>query len=109
MVHYDGARKKWAIFKTQFQQWDFMDDSKESNKLHKKYNVMIWNLIGRIICDYYQKNSANCKIKFIEADNNAKRLGISENIMYILVLDSSGSMKGKNWQDVLDESKKFLE
>jgi Mg-chelatase subunit ChlD len=29
--------------------------------------------------------------------------------MYILVLDSSGSMEGKRWQDVLAESKRFLE
>jgi hypothetical protein len=79
-----------------------MDDSKESNKLHKKCNVLIWNLIGPIICDYYRKNDRNCKIKFIEADNNAKRIGYLEKIMYILVLDSSGSMKGKRWQDVVE-------
>ncbi len=68
---------------------------------------MIWNLIGPIICDYYQKK--NSKIKFIEADSNAKRLAITEKIMYILVLDSSGSMKGKRWENVLGESKQFLE
>jgi Mg-chelatase subunit ChlD len=71
--------------------------------------VKIWNLIGPIICDYHQKYNRNCKIKFIEADNNAKRLAITENIMYILVLDSSGSMEGKKWQDVMAESKQFLE
>ena len=51
----------------------------------------------------------NCKIKFIKADNNAKRLAITEKIMYILVLDSSGSMEGKRWENVLGESKQFLE
>ena len=53
MVQYEGLKKSWAIFKTQFQHWDFMDDHKETNKHHKKENIMIWNLIGPIICNYY--------------------------------------------------------
>lgn len=35
-------------------------------------------------------------------------MGRIENIMYILVLDSSGSMYGKKWDDVIAESKRFL-
>lgn len=35
-------------------------------------------------------------------------MGRIENIMYVLVLDSSYSMKGKRWNDVIAESKRFL-
>jgi Mg-chelatase subunit ChlD len=68
---------------------------------HKEENILIWNLIGPVICQYYQKSIKNCKITYTMADNQSKRMGSIENIMYILVIDSSGSMMGKNWTDVL--------
>lgn len=43
------------------------------------------------------------------ANNQAKRMGYVENLMYFVVLDSSGSMEGDKWTGVLEESKKFIQ
>ncbi len=43
------------------------------------------------------------------ANNQAKRMGSIEHLMYFVVLDSSGSMLGDKWTGVLEESKKFIE
>ncbi len=74
----------------------------------KRDNIMIWNLIGPIICKYYQTVEKSM-IKFTQADQNAKRMASIEKTMFILVLDMSGSMKGQRWSDVTTETKRFLQ
>jgi hypothetical protein len=79
-------------------------------KLYKENNTIVWNLIGPLICEHYQINIPNCRIKFTKADQNAKRMGSVESTMYILVLDKSSSMKTRNkWIDLIAECKRFLE
>lgn len=94
MVQHEGQSKIWATYKQLFPQWNFLADKRVDSSQHKEDNIKIWNLIGPILCQYYQKNIKNCKIIFNKADKNSKRMGSVENIMYILVLDSSGSMQG---------------
>ena len=53
-------------------------------------------------------------IKFIKADNDAKRIGFIQNIHYVLMLDKSGSMadleeEGKSkWENLIEAVTAFI-
>ena len=85
---------KWKKFKQVIydeRKWYIDDDKLGAKQHHKDKNTKIWNLIGQYICEYYREQQ-KLDIKFIKADNDAKRIGLVQNTHYVLMLDMSGSM-----------------
>lgn len=69
---------------------------------------MIWNFIGEDLCKIYNKNPLNIGILFKEASNEPfVNIEISK-IHYIIMLDDSGSMSGKPWDDSIKAFKVFI-
>ena len=57
---------------------------------------MIWNLIGKDLCDIYNQPPHNIGILFKEAKIQSKILNIKK-IHYIIMLNDSDSMSGNSW------------
>jgi hypothetical protein len=86
-----------------------MDSSNEVEvQKNREKNVMIWNLIGKDLCKIYNENPLNIGILFKEASNEPfSNIEISK-IHYIIMLDDSGSMEGKPWNDLMNAFTIFL-
>jgi hypothetical protein len=70
MVLYNGVSKPWKIYIDELEiskNWSFLPNQKDNKMQLKRDNIMIWNLIGPIICKYYQTVEKS-RIKFIQAD-----------------------------------------
>jgi uncharacterized protein with von Willebrand factor type A (vWA) domain len=70
MVLYNDVSKPWKIYIDEFEfskVWSFLPNQKDNKMQLKRDNIMIWNLIGPIICKYYQTVEKSM-IKFTQAD-----------------------------------------
>ena len=95
-----STRKRWSEFKNDHMDWYFdpimsIDDI---NHLHGKF-LTVWSRIGQGLCLKYG-------MKFVMA--NTLRSIEHMSYHYILLLDGSGSMHGKPWQDLLDGVREFV-
>jgi len=94
-----GTKKKWSEFKKDHPDWDF-GNSITPDKLFKLRGrfLDVWSKIGERLCEKY-------KMKFVTA-NTAQ--AAPKPFHYILMLDASGSMSGRPWNNLLDGVKEFI-
>jgi len=94
-----GTKKKWSEFKQDYLDWDFGNTitPDELFKLRGKF-LNVWSRIGEKLCQKYD-------MKFV-TENTPQ--AVAKPFHYILLLDASGSMKGKPWKDLLDGVKEFI-
>ena len=90
----NGVRKKWAEMKKDYPQWDFdasLGISSDEAASFKSKFLHVWSKIGEDFC-----NAHNMKfVTFNTAQPSAAAFH------YILLLDSSGSMSGDRWTNLL--------
>ena len=95
------TRYLWSEFKKQHPDWKFesalTDD--ELIRSHGKF-LTVWEKIGPQLCEQYG-------MKYV-THNSMPRIG-HKPYHYILLLDGSGSMQGRNWNDLLAAVKEFIE
>ncbi|CAF0853008.1 unnamed protein product [Adineta steineri] len=87
-----GTRKKWSAMKRDYPQWDFdvTNSPNELSSLKSKF-LYIWGKVGKKFCEKYNMEYVTI---------NTPR-PLPEAFHYILLLDSSGSMLGKPWIDLI--------
>ena len=97
-----SQRKQWSKFKLDHPDWIFESllSDVELNKLHIKF-LHIWQIIGPQLCEKFS-------MKFVTHNAPSDRL-VEESLHYILLLDSSGSMNGQAWQNLLRAVRVFLQ
>jgi hypothetical protein len=94
VIIYKDEQVKWSTFKGRFfreQGWYLDESNKDVTKMQQKKNCMIWNLIGEKVCEYYRKEQ-NIDINFVKANPSGLQSDDVEKVLYILLLDRSGSM-----------------
>ena len=77
IVFYNNQELTWDKFKSQFfneHQWNLDQDENKGESLNQNQmkNVLIWNFIGKKICEYY--NGLDISIKFRKADGKVRRV-----------------------------------
>ncbi|CAF1371081.1 unnamed protein product [Adineta steineri] len=95
-----GTRKKWIAMKQDYPQWDFnvTNSSNELSSLKSKF-LYIWGKVGKQFCEKY-------KMEYVTINTPRP---LPEGFHYILLLDSSGSMRGKPWNDLIAATKLLLQ
>ncbi|CAF3981550.1 unnamed protein product [Didymodactylos carnosus] len=96
-----SLRKKWSQFKLDHPDWIFESllNNDELSRLHEKF-LTVWAKIGEDLCRKYD-------MKFVTFNTYRQRQR-PQSLHYVLLLDASGSMYGKPWQDLLAAVKEFL-
>ena len=108
-IRHDGNIINWEIFKlTKYPNWNFDSSNEEEVKKNREKNVMIWNLIGKNLCDIYNLPPQNIGILFKEATVVPEIIFNIQKIHYIIMLDDSGSMTGRPWKDLMNAFSQFL-
>lgn len=88
-----GVKKSWLDFKKGYSGWDFGNSIIPDDlfKIRGRF-LTVWSKIGSNLCEKYD-------MKFV-TENTAQ--GKPKSFHYILLLDASGSMKGKPWKNLLE-------
>lgn len=113
-MQYNGQEMTWMEFKQKMKEqtnnpWIFDDVMYTRGNLSIKERFKLaWTLIGKRICQERYKDS---KMKYVEynqaiIDNQKVKQALPKN--YIYMIDSSGSMHGDRWKDLLNSLKKTL-
>ncbi|CAF3072931.1 unnamed protein product, partial [Rotaria sp. Silwood2] len=94
-----GTKKKWSEFKKDHPDWDFGNSITPNQlfKLRGKF-LNVWSKIGRRLCERYD-------MTFV-TENTPQ--AAPKPFHYILLLDASGSMNGKPWENLLEGVKEFI-
>ena len=94
-----GTKKKWSEFKKDHSDWDFGNSitPDELFTLRGKF-LNVWSKIGSRLCQKYY-------MKYV-TENTPQ--AASKPFHYVLMLDASGSMDGKPWNDLMDGVKEFV-
>lgn len=95
----DSVRCRWSEFKKDHPDWRFdsaLNDT-ELNRLHGKF-LTVWQKIGRHICKKFN-------MKFVLYNTSTK----TEVFHFILMLDASGSMSGRKWENLIQAVQEFLD
>ena len=87
-----GNRKKWRDMKKDYNTWEFdvVTSNTELSRLKSKF-LTVWGKVGTHFCEKFD-------MEFITF-NTAKRPAEANH--YVLLLDSSGSMSGEPWKNLL--------
>jgi len=106
VVEFEGEVMKWSQFTAKQKDWDFTSQTEYlAKKALLDRNIAIWNLIRTDLCDYYKKNH-NIIINNVEWYDQHNYV---QKIHLILLLDDSGSMYEKPWQDLIKAVNEIFE
>lgn len=94
----DGKILKWDDFKKEILKKDNFSFDGDVIIAERDKSVRIWNYIGQLMCKIHG-------IKFKKAEN-LNNSGPLVNTLYILLLDESGSMRGR-WETLLAAAGSF--
>ena len=96
-----GIRKRWRDMKLDYPEWDFdlITTADELAQLKSKF-LYVWSKVGE---EHYCKKFS---MKYIQM--NSPR-ALPESFHYMLLLDSSGSMKGDRWTNLLAGVKELVD
>lgn len=97
-IKFEGEIMQWKEFvKRQQKTWNFKSNPNLFHEI-KDNNIKIWNKIGKVICKYYSsKNNKMIYKEYFEIPN----VNTIEKTLLIYLLDSSGSMDGTPWNDLV--------
>ncbi|KAL4440986.1 hypothetical protein ABPG74_009399 [Tetrahymena malaccensis] len=104
-VKYQGQLLKWGNFKEIHDQWDWnQGNSSKKREIFRQFWQKLWSLIGKKICQNHNiKYEEICTPQIIE-----KCKSQIKPIHFIIAFDESGSMNGKNWQDLRNQLQIFI-
>jgi len=105
-ILYNGVKKTWLDFKEEMRNhpnnpWVFDDIDKTKSNWHMaKMFKSVWSQVGKRICEERWKKY---DMKYVESANlECQKLFISIEKYYIMVIDSSKSMEGDKWKELLE-------
>eukprot|EP00347_Sterkiella_histriomuscorum_P007511 403348639 len=106
-VVHQGKVYKWTNFKQipEFKNWKFSSNDQTQNVMNKNKYVSMWNYFGPLLCEIYRRKQS-IDIKFIRAEHVSRNF---QEIHYILLLDTSGSMEGQRWDELMKSVRAFME
>lgn len=114
IMQYNGMQKNWLQFKEEMKNhpnspWIFDDlQQTRGDKEACDRFKFAWKEIGPKICSERYKHLNMKYVEYNQANIEAQKIKTSREKYYIFVIDSSGSMTGGKWNDLLASLKKTL-
>ena len=113
IMQYNGVEKTWMEFKEEMRNhpnnpwiYDDLEMTKHDKTLEDKFKY-VWKQVGEIVCKDRYKGDMTY-VEYNPANLRSQKIIQAPQKVYIFIIDSSSSMQGRKWSELLEALKQNL-